>query len=272
MMEVQKVYFRLLQTEPYDHQQKAWEAIKGGRLVILRVPTGSGKTEAVFLPFMRFAGDGLPTRLIYTLPLRSLAEQIQQRLGKYACRMNRLNWRVRLQHGQRPESVLFAADVIVATIDQVITSYACTPLTLPVRHGNIPAGAVMSSFLVFDEVHLFDPQLALQAMRLICERLSQLGLPFAVLSATLPDAVVEFWCEHFGCEVIEAAQEPYQRNVRMEWKGEQLADESIRNALQRFSRIVRSGQTLCRGKGLRVSTSTFTLPSRRPIGEGEMDQ
>jgi CRISPR-associated endonuclease/helicase Cas3 len=38
------------------------------------------------------------------------------------------------------------------------------PLTLPLRHGNIPAGAVAGSFLVFDEVHLFDPELALQAV------------------------------------------------------------------------------------------------------------
>ena len=161
------------------------------------------------------------------------------------------NWRIRLQHGQNPESVLFTANVIVATIDQVITSYACTPLTLPVRHGNIPAGAVMSSFLVFDEVHLFDPHLALQAMRLICERLYRLGLPFAILSATLPDVVAEFWKERFDCEVVEASQDPIQRKLRLEWKKQPLIKDAIWQAFREGrQRIVAVCNTVERALGL----------------------
>lgn len=217
---------------PHSHQRDAWQALEQGKSIILRAPTGSGKTEAVFLPFVTLAGNSLPSRLLYALPLRSLANQVAERMRKHAERLGKGNWRIRLQHGQAPESVLFAADVVICTIDQLITSYACTPLTLPVRHGNIPAGSVMSSFIVFDEVHLFDPERALQAMRLICERLHRLSLPFALLSATLPDSVLSFWQSEFGCECIEASCEPVQRNVWMEFIDRPLDTDAIIEAMQ----------------------------------------
>jgi CRISPR-associated endonuclease/helicase Cas3 len=186
-----------------------------------------------------FGRQAIPGRLLYALPLRSLANQIADRVEGYAKKLGKpSNFQVRLQHGERPESVLFAADAIVATIDQVITSYACTPLTLPLRHGNIPAGAVMSSFVVFDEMHLFDPELGLQATRLICERLYRLGIPYAVLSATLPDSVVEFWQERLGTEIVEAYGEFVQRQVTVEWEGVLLSPEEVKQVLGRFDRIL----------------------------------
>lgn len=217
---------------PYPHQKDAWLALEQGKPIILRAPTGSGKTEAVSLPFITMAGSSLPSRLLYALPLRSLANQIVKRIQKHAQKLCRSNLRIRLQHGEMPESVLFAADVVVCTIDQLVTSYACTPLTLPLRHGNIPAGAVMSSFIVFDEVHLFDPERALQSMRLICERLHRLGLPFAIISATLPDKVLEFCQKEFGCELIDAQCETVERSVQMEFSETELSAKEIVEVLQ----------------------------------------
>ncbi|HIC90849.1 MAG TPA: DEAD/DEAH box helicase, partial [Syntrophaceae bacterium] len=40
--------------------------------VILRAPTGSGKSEAAFMPFLNLRGKTLPNRMIYTLPMRAL--------------------------------------------------------------------------------------------------------------------------------------------------------------------------------------------------------
>jgi len=228
-------------SSPAKHQQDVWNALSQGKPVLLRAPTGSGKTEAVVLPFLGFGGQVIPGRLLYALPLRSLANQLADRISSYVQKLKKTsNFKVRLQHGERPESVLFAADAIVATIDQVITSYACTPLTLPIRHGNIPAGAVMSSFVVFDEMHLFDPELGLQATRLICERLNRLGIPYAVLSATLPDSVVEFWKRYLGAEIVEADEEFAQRQVTVKWKGVLLSLEEVQQALasERFNRIL----------------------------------
>jgi len=237
-MSVQDAYRKILGVEPYEHQRKAWDALTQGKSVVLRAPTGSGKTEAVFLPFCCGSDRQLPSRLIYALPLRSLANQIVERLRKHAENSGKSNWRISVQHGQKPESVLFASEVVVATIDQVISSYACTPLTLPLRHGNIPAGAVTGSFLVFDEVHLFDPKLALQAVRLICERLHHMGLPFAILSATLPDSVLDFYQREFGCEVIEAQSETIEREVGMQFCESKLSREAVEEAMKQGHRKI----------------------------------
>jgi len=238
-MQCQNVYKQCRIITPALHQEETWDTLAQRKPVVLRAPTGSGKTEAVVLPFLDFGGQMIPGRLLYALPLRSLANQVADRVKGYAKALNKpSSFQVRLQHGGKPESVLFAADAIVATIDQVITSYACTPLTLPLRHGNIPAGAVMSSFVVFDEMHLFDPELGLQAARLICERLSRLGIPYAVLSATLPDSVVEFWREHLGAEIVEASSEFVQRQATVEWKGAYLSPEEVKQTLGQFNRII----------------------------------
>ena len=219
---------------PVKHQRQAWEKLSQGQPVVLRAPTGTGKTEAVVLPFICFAGNTLPNRLLYALPLRALANQLVQRISGYAQKLGKpANWRVCLQHGEAPESVLFTANVVIATIDQVITSYACAPLTLPLRHGNIPAGAVTGSFLVFDEIHIFDPELALQATRLICERLYHLGIPYAVLSATLPDSVVEFWNKNLGADLIEAKDEFVRRSVEVILETQPLGPKEILQALNK---------------------------------------
>lgn len=239
MGEAGDIYNRLLGYFPVRHQQEAWDLLSQGKSIIIRAPTGSGKTEAVVLPYLKYGGINLPGRLIYALPLRSLAKQVSDRLRVYAEKIGKPpNWRVRLQHGEAPESVLFTADSVVATIDQVITSYACTPLTLPVRHGNIPAGAVMSSFLVFDEVHLFDPELGLQATQFVCHRLYRLGMPYALLSATLPDSVVEFWQKRLGAEVIESDGELVQRQVTVKWVDSVLNADEVRRALGQVHRIL----------------------------------
>ena len=105
--------------------------------------------------------------------------------------------RIARQHGKHPESLLFCADTVVATLDQVISSYVCSPLSLSLRHGNIPAGAIAGSFLVFDEVHTFEPDLGLQSSLLLADRLNSLKLPFVFMSATLPHSLLNFMKQRF---------------------------------------------------------------------------
>lgn len=130
---------------PYPYQKLVLETLKQGRSVMLKVPTGTGKSEAVLVPWLIFRNDKLPYRMVYSLPMRSLVNSLAERFEDYAQRSGAT---IKAQHGQKPESVLFNADGIVATLDQVITSYTCCPLNLGIRHGIIPAGAVVSSFLI----------------------------------------------------------------------------------------------------------------------------
>ncbi len=42
--------------DPYSYQIETYEALAKGESVILRAPTGSGKSEAVFVPFVKDNG------------------------------------------------------------------------------------------------------------------------------------------------------------------------------------------------------------------------
>lgn len=227
---LKEIFVHLCNGEPYKHQLAAAEKILEGKSVVIRAPCGSGKTEACFVPFL-LAGKGeFPNRLVYSLPTRALVEDIADRLKE---KMGKLGafLSVSCQHGANPEDPFFKEDVIVATIDQTIGAYCCTPLSLPAYLGNIPAGAVTTAFLCFDEVHTYDYLLGLQSMLALIEQShDRLGLPFVVMSATLPDSFIE-WFKNKGVEVVEGKDEyvPFRRNRRVyvHWVSKILSDEIV---------------------------------------------
>jgi len=178
------------EAEPYSHQQKALEALVNGKAIILRAPTGSGKTEAVLAPFLAMQGKDFPRQMIYSLSMRVLAFQLAQRARKAVKECGLQNDMVACHYGGNPESVLFSREMIFTTIDQTVCAYACTPLLVGRRFGNIPAGAVASAFLVFDEIQLLDPKTGLQSAIILAKHSLKHGIPFAFLSATIPDCVI----------------------------------------------------------------------------------
>lgn len=221
----------LIGKEPYPHQIKTAKALLEGKSVILRAPTGSGKSEAVIFPFLLGRKKSLPHQLIYSLPLRSLVESLGERFQKY-------DRSVTVHHGQRPEAALFSPEILVTTIDQTVGAYACTPLSLPIRYGNIPAGAVSSALLAFDEVHLLDPLLGFQSALIIAQHSAKLCAPFVFLSATLPSKLVDWLQNEFkdkgkGIEIIDCKEKdvPVRQNrrVTIDWKSSPLTAEEVRN-------------------------------------------
>ncbi|MCI0621544.1 MAG: CRISPR-associated helicase Cas3' [Acidobacteria bacterium] len=223
---------------PANHQRGCAEAVARGESVILRAPTGSGKSEAVWIPFLLRRGNGFPMRMIHALPMRALANQLEERMKQYAGP----TLRVAAMHGQRPESVLFYADAIFATLDQVVTSYACAPLSLSVRQGNIPAGAVASSFLVFDEVHTFEPRLGLQSVLVLADRAHQMGIPFVIMSATLPKNFIRSLADRFGATPIEGdrleSRDLEPRRVTLRVSSEKLSARAILDHARKANRTL----------------------------------
>ena len=61
----------------------SWE----GRSVVLRAPTGAGKTWSVLVPFFYPDWQRRPARLIYALPLRTLAQGIYREARETARRL-----------------------------------------------------------------------------------------------------------------------------------------------------------------------------------------
>ena len=73
---------RLTGNAPYGYQEELAAIILRGESVVLRAPTGSGKTWATLAPFLYTRiprQDGaFVDRVIYVLPLRSLASDLQK--------------------------------------------------------------------------------------------------------------------------------------------------------------------------------------------------
>lgn len=216
--------------KPYTHQKRCEKLISDGSSVVLRAPTGSGKSEAVFIPFLLHR-DTLPFHMIYSLPMRTLVEDIAERFNQDKYRNFYSGLRVVGHHGKHLDAPLFYADVIVTTIDQTVGAFACTPLSLPVRYGNIPAGAVSSAFLVFDEVHTFEPLLGLQAALVLADYAYRMGFPLAFLSATLPNVFVRELESRFQAEVVEVNEEDIptrrDREVILHYSDETITPEKV---------------------------------------------
>ncbi len=142
--------------EPYDYQIKVAEVLLSGKNVILSVPTGAGKTWASIIPFLyarEFGLDSFPKKMIYSLPLRTLANSIYEDVSKI-CNAS-------IQTGEYSEDKYFEKDIIFSTIDQTLSNFLCFPLPISHRQANINAGALIGSYLVFDEFHLLDENLSM---------------------------------------------------------------------------------------------------------------
>src|SRR5690606_135217 len=90
-------------------------------------------------------------------------------------------------------------DIIFTTIDQSLSSFLNIPVGLSFRMANLNAGAILSSFLVFDEIHLLEPEKSLFVMY---ELLRTTRMPFIIMTATLPRNFIDFLTEKLDAKYI----------------------------------------------------------------------
>lgn len=267
---------------PAHHQRVVWQALASGRSVVLRSPTGSGKTEAVTLPFL--SGQLDCQRLTYVLPMRALADGIGGRLSRYAALLSGL--RVGVHHGEAATVRDLSPDLLVTTLDQAVCAYAATPLSSPVRWGHVVGGHVATSILVFDEVHLYDPDLGLQAALVMAEGSRALGMPVVFATATLPTRAAEELQRLHDAVVVEGKELADNRSVIVRRREEELGPDHVLQAARQaaeghrvlvFCNTVEKAQRLYLAARDRVPTgvqaylvhSRFT-PSDRKAREAEL--
>ncbi len=156
--------FRLTGCRPYGYQLKVADALCRRRHVLVRVPTGCGKTLSVVAPFLFDRANGGNAigarRLIYVLPMRTLVRSIERDIRELVARA-RLDCTVTVQTGDEPgDPYLDRGDIVVTTYDQFLSGLLCGPYGLSDRQFNVNAAAAVGNLMVFDEFHLMEPDKA----------------------------------------------------------------------------------------------------------------
>ncbi len=176
---------------PYDIQESVWNTMEHGEFpIFIKAPTGSGKTEAVIAPFLnQFVKDefNIAPRLIYVLPMRVLVNTVADRIRNY-CNKISPYISVKVQHRDTPDSPFFISDIVVTTLDQFVYGFSRASSQLG-HHIDIPAGAIASSIVVFDEAHMYRDEFTFSVMRAILEILQKTRIPFVIMTATMPESL-----------------------------------------------------------------------------------
>jgi len=193
---------------PYDYQIKVAEILLAGKNVILSVPTGAGKTWASIMPFIFSKKKGLvnfPEKMIYSLPLRTLANSIHTDVTNVL--RNKSFENISIQTGEYNDDKYFEKQIVFSTIDQTLSNFLCFPLPLSQRQANINAGSLIGSYLVFDEFHLLDPKLSMATSLGMLQILKNL-CRVCIMTATLTDDYIQFIKEKFDFEVVSLKDFP----------------------------------------------------------------
>ena len=197
---------------PFEFQRKVAQHLLNGRNVILQAPTGAGKTKAALFPYLLAQQEKMPfpRKLIYTTPMRVLAKNFhtdfeESPIGRQT------NLEAKIQTGENQDDRQFRSDLIFTTIDQVLSSFLNIPYSLGLRQGNVNAGAVVGSYLVFDEFHLFDPDTSLGT---VIEMLKMLNgiTPFLLMTATFSEVLLNRLSEYFNAEVVPVTETELKKN------------------------------------------------------------
>jgi CRISPR-associated endonuclease/helicase Cas3 len=203
--------------ELFSYQKKVFNALRGCKPVILQAPTGAGKTRASLYPFLYACANPnvieMPGQCIYSVPLRTLANQfvneyvstVQSYRQKY--NLQTLE-RVSLQTGERPEDPRFESDLLFTTIDQTLSSFLSIPYALSTSLANFNVGAVLGSYLVFDEFHLFpmnkDGSGAFATTLHMLQLLGSLT-PWTLMTATFSRTLLDGLCQMLNAVQISPA-------------------------------------------------------------------
>src|SRR5258706_642150 len=201
----------------FSYQQRVFDALREHTPVILQSPTGAGKPRASLYPFLyacaRREVIELPDQCIYSVPLRTLANQFvheyHSTVQGYRQQYNlQTLQRVSLQTGERPEDPRFESDLLFTTIDQTLSSFLSIPYALSTSLANFNAGAVLSSYLVFDEFHLFpmnrDGSGAFATTLHMLQLLGNLT-PWTLMTATFSRTLLSGLCELLNAVEISPA-------------------------------------------------------------------
>lgn len=200
-------------------------------VVLMEYPAGYGKS-AMTLALAKAAVDGNPffSRVIHVLPMRTIADDLGNRLSEWLGKLEYDPKVVGIQHMGSPGSPFFAKKCVVVTLDTFLLNFYKAPayelaklFKYDVSHYEFPRGNIYSSLVVFDEFHLLSPTSAGEFSSLeeeakaLCTttnaiiQMANVGVPVVVMTATMPRTLKEFLRKHvkeFGVRFEEEVYSP----------------------------------------------------------------
>ncbi len=196
--------------QAYDFQIEVAQHLLEGRSVVLQAPTGAGKTFTALFPFLFALFQNLepakfPRKLIYSVERRILVNNFEAEVKN-----RNLAVETGVLTGERSEEPEMLKPLLFTTIDQTLSSFLLRPYSLSNRQANINAGAIVSSYLVFDEAHLFDPERALPTLMWMLKTLKGVT-PTLLMTATFSRPVLEELATLTGGVVVTVPPEQVKK-------------------------------------------------------------
>ena len=172
--------------------------------ILILSSCGSGKTEASYFNLLN---DG---KIIFVQPMKTLANSIEKRLNEYNSRLGLSN--VSIQHSANQEDMFLQNKYSVTTIDQVLSGYLALGRQAFMRGKNI-----LCSNLIFDEVQLFDADSMLLTTINMLDEINKLGNRFIIMTATMPQYLIDFLKESYDMDIIITTEERKDRVVKINY-------------------------------------------------------
>lgn len=204
---------------PYNYQRTVKQRflnLETPTDLIIQAPTGAGKTRAALEPaLLGFYQDQhtrqyqYPPRILYVTPMRSLTRsQYETALKLFQAPDKQWEeaWQPTIQTGEQPEDVFFSGKLIFATVDQLLASFLNLPYGIPRKLDNLNVGAILGSYLIFDEVHLY-PQNEMFLTVLAMLKMLKGVCRFTIMTATFSQPYLVAIARVLEAEVI--ADEPH---------------------------------------------------------------
>lgn len=202
MLSYTDFYKEVVGFAPYSYQIEVERLLSEGKNVILSVPTGAGKTLASIMPYLYFRYVGnqdFPQKMIYSLPLRALTNSIysdvKDILEHLADKDKQFASIASIQTGEYSEDPYFEREMVFSTIDQTLSNFLSFPLALSHSLANINAGAIIGSYMIFDEFHLLDTKLSMSTTIGLLQMLKSINR-FCMMTATLSETFMSFLRQH----------------------------------------------------------------------------
>jgi CRISPR-associated endonuclease/helicase Cas3 len=202
---------------------------KEKKSVILQAPTGAGKTDAALLPYAQCLeenGDWLSCTCLYATPMRVLSNQFYEKFRERIARLDKTRGTrlteiydklkrepVSLQTGEQPNDPQLEALLTFCTIDQLLASFLAVPYGVDGGRLNLNIGAVISSYLVLDEFHLYPllkedvDILGARTTALTMLRLLNSVTRFVLMTATFSTTLIDELAKLLDAKVVKVEDE-----------------------------------------------------------------